>query len=204
MYQMINKIKTCHPNESYYPIKTQTEKYEYLIPISSPHFFLLYNNNTFLFIILLIPSENSRAWWHKFGSLPTVLSREFQGNNCRCISSCFSTMVQFFKKQQFFGVADFNPSMLFPTINYSMGWDLWVEQAEKMKWLKSETRDKNNWKNQWWRLKKLLRQPPTFELIKRGLLVDGQASELDAVIDKLRESMMVVIEHLRDRWWGSF
>lgn len=45
----------------------------------------------------------------------------------------------------------------------------------------------------------MLRQPPTFELMKRGLLVDGQASELDAVIDELRQLMMVVIERLRDR-----
>ncbi|OIT08194.1 transcription factor tga7 [Nicotiana attenuata] len=99
-------------------------------------------------------------------------------------------------------MAGFKPSMLFPTINYSIGQELTPEQGEKLKRLKSEIRrEEKAIEKGMAKVQESMAAPPIFELMKRGgFLVDGEASELETVIDGLKQSMMAVIEtaeHLR-------
>ncbi|XP_009768149.1 protein RESPONSE TO ABA AND SALT 1-like [Nicotiana sylvestris] len=105
-------------------------------------------------------------------------------------------------ERTFLWMAGFKPSMLFPTINYSIGQELTPDQGEKLKKLKSEIkRDEKAIEKGMAKVQESVAAPPIFELMKRGgLLVDGEASELETVIDGLKQSMMAMIEaaeHLR-------
>ncbi|XP_060193856.1 protein RESPONSE TO ABA AND SALT 1 [Lycium barbarum] len=105
-------------------------------------------------------------------------------------------------ERTFVWVAGFKPSMLFPTINSSIGPELTAEQVEKLRRLKAETkREEKLIEKGMAKVQESVAAPPIVELMKRGgLLVDGEASNLETVIDGLKQSTMSVIEaaeHLR-------
>ncbi|XP_055834993.1 protein RESPONSE TO ABA AND SALT 1 [Solanum dulcamara] len=105
-------------------------------------------------------------------------------------------------EKTFLWMAGFKPSTLFPTINYSIGTELTKEQGEKLKKLKADTkRDEKVIEKGLAKVQERVAAPPIFELMKRGgTVIDGVASDLESVIDELKQSMMLMIEtaeHLR-------
>nr|XP_004238547.1 protein DOG1-like 4 [Solanum lycopersicum] len=105
-------------------------------------------------------------------------------------------------EKTFLWIAGFKPSTLFPTINYSIGSELTTEQCENLKRLKAETkREEKVIEKGMAKVQEKVAAPPIFELMKRGgTVVDGEASELESVIDGMKHSMMSMVEtaeHLR-------
>ncbi|MCE3051031.1 hypothetical protein HAX54_048784 [Datura stramonium] len=102
----------------------------------------------------------------------------------------------------FLWMAGFKPSTLFPTINYSIGSELTTEQRQHLERLKAETkRQEKVIEKGMAKVQESVAEPPIFELMKRGgSVIDGEASDLETVIDELKQSMMSAIElaeHLR-------
>ncbi|XP_049392664.1 protein RESPONSE TO ABA AND SALT 1 [Solanum stenotomum] len=105
-------------------------------------------------------------------------------------------------EKTFLWIAGFKPSTLFPTINYSIGSELTTEQGEKLKRLKAETkREEKVIEKGMAKVQERVAAPPIFELMKRGgTVVDGEAKDLESIIDGLKNSMMSMVEtaeHLR-------
>ncbi|WMV27210.1 hypothetical protein MTR67_020595 [Solanum verrucosum] len=105
-------------------------------------------------------------------------------------------------EKTFLWIAGFKPSTLFPTINYSIGSELTTEQGEKLKRLKAETkREEKVIEKGMAKVQERVAAPPIFELMKRGgTVVDGEATDLENIIDGLKNSMMSMVEtaeHLR-------
>ncbi|KAK4722587.1 hypothetical protein R3W88_012820 [Solanum pinnatisectum] len=105
-------------------------------------------------------------------------------------------------EKTFLWIAGFKPSTLFPTINYSIGSELTTEQGEKLKRLKAETkREEKVIEKGMAKVQERVAAPPIIELMKRGgTVVDGEATDLESIIDGLKNSMMSMVEtaeHLR-------
>ncbi|CAN4122445.1 unnamed protein product [Withania somnifera] len=105
-------------------------------------------------------------------------------------------------EKTFSWMAGFKPSTLFQTISYSIGPELTTEQRAVLKRLKAETkREEKVIDKGMAKVQERVAAPPIFELMKRGeTLIDGELSDLETIIDGLKQSMMSMIEtaeHLR-------
>ncbi|CAN4092263.1 unnamed protein product [Withania somnifera] len=105
-------------------------------------------------------------------------------------------------EKTFIWMAGFKPSTLFQTSNYSIGSELTTEQRENLKRLKAETkREEKAIEKGMAEVQERVAEPPIFELMKKGeMLIDGEVSDLETIIDGMKQSMMSVIEtadHLR-------
>ncbi|KAM3237610.1 protein RESPONSE TO ABA AND SALT 1 [Capsicum annuum] len=105
-------------------------------------------------------------------------------------------------EKTFVWMAGFKPSTLFSTINYSIGSELTTKQAEDLKKLKAEIkREEKIIEKGMAKVQERVAAPPIFEVMRRGgMLIDGEVSNLESVIDGFKQSMMSIIEtaeHLR-------
>lgn len=94
-------------------------------------------------------------------------------------------------EQSFLWVSGFKPSMLFWVVESSMGGLLSEEQSCRMGMLRAETaRVENVISKAMASVQETVAAPPMLGLLKKAEeLVDGEVSELDAVMENLKQSM---------------
>ncbi|KAL2242177.1 UNVERIFIED_CONTAM: Protein ZW2 [Sesamum indicum] len=94
-------------------------------------------------------------------------------------------------------ISGFRPSILFPILVNSVGGELSAEQRQRIEAVKAETRRKEREITQAMaRVQETVAEQPLYSLMRKfGKLVDGEVTEFDTSMDRLKAAMLVVVEN---------